>query len=90
MTELSNKKPAASLSEPLGGAATLGAQVQSPTKPVRLWAILGGAILALQLYVWIRWVSGPYFTPVPKGPSDPPTLMKVILTVWTTVIFQRP
>ena len=36
--------------------------------------------------MWIKWVSGPFFTPVPKGPSDPPTLMKVILTVWTTVI----
>jgi hypothetical protein len=83
---LSNKENAPSVTESLGGAASLGAQVQSPTKPVRLWAILGGAILALQLYVWIRWISGPYFTPIPKGPSDPPTLMKVILTVWTTVI----
>ena len=76
----------ASITESLGGTANLGSQVQSPTKPVRLWAAAGAAILALQLYVWIKWVSGPFFTPVPKGPSDPPTLMKVIITVWTTVI----
>src|SRR5689334_2760858 len=57
-------------------AASLGAQAQSPTKPVRIWAVIGGAILVFQLYVWIRWISGPYFERVPAGPSDPPTLMK--------------
>ena len=53
----------------------------SPTvRPVRIWAIVGGAILGFQLYVWIRWITGPDFERVPSGPSDPPTFMKAILT----------
>src|SRR4029077_7377978 len=40
---------------------------------------VGGAVLAFQIYVWIRWVSGPYFERVPAGPTELPTLMKVAL-----------
>ncbi|HEY9312482.1 spirocyclase AveC family protein [Williamsia sp.] len=64
----------------------LGAQVTPKGKPVQIWAILGGALLVLQLYVWIRWISGPYFERVPTGPTDPPTLMKTVLTVYTAGI----
>src|SRR6516165_8849995 len=86
MTELSNKKTAPHITESLGKAGSLGAQTQSTVKPVRIWAVIGGAILAFQLYVWIRWISGPNFVRVPQGPSDPPMLMKAILTTWTAVI----
>lgn len=81
MTELSDKKTAPSITEPLGGAAELGAQVQSTVKPVRIWAAIGGALLVLQVYVWIRWITGPYFARVPSGPSDPPMYMKAFLTM---------
>jgi hypothetical protein len=81
MTELSDKKTAPSITKPLGGAAELGAQVQSTVKPVRIWAAIGGALLVLQVYVWIRWVTGPYFVRVPSGPSDPPMYMKAFLTM---------
>ena len=47
---------------------------------------LGGVILAFQLYVWTRWVSGPNFERVPAGPTEPPTFMKAILFTWTGVI----
>ena len=66
VSDLSNKK-APAVTEPLGGAATLGAEVQSKVKPVTIWATIGGALLALQLYVWIRWITGPYFERVPAG-----------------------
>ena len=76
---LSDKKNAA-VTESLGGRPNLGSQRSVPDQAR---AAVGrppvAAILAFQLYVWIRWVSGPFFVPVPKGPSDPPTLMKVIL-----------
>ncbi len=85
MTDLSSKNKAPSVTEPLG-AARLGAQAQSAVKPVQIWAVIGGAILALQLYVWIRWVSGPYFQRVPVGPTDPPTYMKLLLTANTFVL----
>ena len=57
----------------------LNAPVQSRVKPVTVWAAVGGALLLLQLYVWIRWVTGPYFERVPSGPGDPPMYMKVPL-----------
>jgi MoxR-like ATPase len=55
-------------------------------RPVAAWAWAGALILGLQLYVWGLWITGPNFVRVPPGPSDPPTFMKVILSVWTGVI----
>jgi hypothetical protein len=68
------------VTESLSGVDELGVRGQD-SKPVKIWAFFGGALLILQLYVWIRWVSGPYFVRVPSGPTDPPTFMKVMLTV---------
>lgn len=86
MTELSDKKRAPLVATSRGEPPSLGVQAQSKSRPVRIWAVVGGAILAFQLYVWIRWITGPYFVRVPTGPSDPPMFMKVILTTWTAVI----
>ena len=86
MSELSEKKSTPFVTESLDRVAGLGTRPESASKPVRAWAIAGGAILAFQLYVWIRWMTGPYFKRVPAGPSDPPTLMKVVLLTWTAVI----
>src|SRR5262249_49969168 len=85
MSELPSKK-ASTVTESLGGTATLGGDVASQVKPVKIWAAIGGALLLLQLYVWIRWITGPYFTRVPAGPSDPPTYMKVMLTANAVVM----
>jgi len=74
MSDLSNKKPI--VTEPLGGVKEIGAQVNTAVKPVTIWAALGGALLILQLYVWARWITGPYFERVPSGPTDPPMYMK--------------
>ncbi len=81
----SRKKPV--LTESLSDA-TLGAQPQKKITPVRVWATVGGLILAFQLYVWGKWVTGPpHFERVPAGPpTDPPTFMKAILFTWTAVI----
>jgi hypothetical protein len=86
MTELSSSKSAPVVTESLGDVASLGTKAAPKSKPVRIWAIAGGAILAFQLYVWIRWIAGPNFERVPPGPSDPPTFMKAILFTWTAVI----
>jgi hypothetical protein len=77
VSDLSSRKAAV---EPLSRVADLGAETRPPSHRVQIWATFGGALLILQLYVWIRWVSGPYFVRVPAGPSDPPTFMKVVLT----------
>ena len=84
---LSDNKNVPTVTEPLGGAAALGADVQPKVKPVQIWAFVGGAILVLQLYVWIRWITGPYFERVPAGPSDPPMFMKVPLMANAIVLW---
>ena len=88
MSESSSGKSAPPVTEPPNAA---DGQAR-PTGRVALWAVVGGAVLLLQLYVWIRWVTGPYFERVPAGPSDPPTYMKVVLTanmllMWVLVPF---
>jgi hypothetical protein len=87
MSELSAKKTAPTVTESLGGAASLGAEVQPSANRVRIWAVVGGAILLLQLYVWTRWITGPYFERVPAGPSDPPMYMKVPLMANAIVLW---
>ena len=85
MSDLSNKKPA--VTESLGGTAELGAQVQPKGKPVQIWATLGAVILALTLYVWISWITGPYFERVPAGPNDPPLHMKIPMIANAVVLW---
>jgi len=48
-------------------------------RPVLWWASFGGLWLTFMAAVLISWVSGPYFEPVPVGPTDPPVYMKVFL-----------
>lgn len=77
MSELLNKG-APVVTESIGATADLDA-VHAKVKPVQIWSAIGGALLLLQLYVWIRWITGPYFQQAPSGPSDPPMYMKVVL-----------
>lgn len=74
------------MTESLDRAAGLAADVDTKVKPVTVWATIGGALLVLQLYVWIRWITGPYFTRVPSGPTDPPMYMKALLTTNAVVM----
>lgn len=87
MTDVSDRTSAPIVTESLGAAAELSAQVQSRVKPVQIWAAIGGGLLVLQLYVWTRWITGPYFQRVPSGPSDPPMYMKVPLMVNAIVLW---
>ena len=77
---------ASNVIEPLGGTTELKSKVDTKVKPVQIWAALGGALLVLQLYVWIRWITGPYFQRVPGGPTDPPMYMKAFLTTNSVVV----
>lgn len=75
MSDLPSTNVAVSVTEPPSRGT--GPDEQVPR--VKIWAAAGGALLTLQLYVWIRWITGPYFARVPSGPSDPPMYMKVPL-----------
>jgi hypothetical protein len=55
------------------------------TQAVQVWATIGGLGLAFILFVWGKWVTGPYFTPVPVGPSQPPAWMHTLHVVWQWV-----
>ena len=60
-----------------------GAELSAPgtPKPVQWWAALGAGFLALQFYVFARWIaSGPERTPT--GPTPVPEWMKVALRAW--------
>lgn len=49
------------------------------TQPVVYWAVLGALTLAFILFVWGKWITGPYFEPVVVGPIGPPTWMKIAI-----------
>ncbi len=81
MSELSNQsKP--TITESLSSAGIPGEAGRPASSRVKFLAVIGGAILLLQIYVWIRWITGPYFTPVDPGPTEPPTFMKIALIMW--------
>jgi hypothetical protein len=61
-------------------AATRGraeAVERPPFVAATIWAWVGAAFVVLVAYVMIRWVTGPYFRPVPAGANVPPTWMKI-------------
>ncbi|WP_082135677.1 spirocyclase AveC family protein [Mycobacterium sp. EPa45] len=81
MSDVSRAKRSTTVVEPARPAVGALGDAQRPSSAaVKVWATVGGVLLVLQLYVWIRWVTGPYFVRVPAGPSDPPAYMKIFLT----------
>jgi hypothetical protein len=68
----------------LDRTAPVQAEAEPPGKPVKVWALLGGVILAFQIFIWAKWITGPNFKRVPTGATNPPTAMKV--TIWTFLI----
>ena len=77
----------ATVTAPLGAAVDVAAPPNRSSNTVRIWACIGGALLALTLYVWISWITGPYFQRVPSGPSEPPMYMKIPLTANAVVLW---
>lgn len=46
---------------------------------MKWWAALGALVVVFEIVILARWVSGPLFEPVPVGPSEVPTYMKVAI-----------
>ena len=67
--------------------AEVGAEVAAHGAVATDLGGFGGVLLLLQLYVWIRWVTGPYFERVPSGPSEPPLYMKIPLMANAIVLW---
>lgn len=48
-----------------------------PSVVGKVWAGVGAMFVVFILYLLIRWVTGPYFTNVPPGPTPAPSGLKV-------------
>jgi hypothetical protein len=59
--------------------ASPSAAVPRTTAPVKFFALIGCLLWTFEIYVLIRWLTGPFFTPVESGPDSPPTLMKAAI-----------
>jgi Spirocyclase AveC-like len=46
------------------------------TSPVKIWAFIGAVIVAFEIYIWVDWITGPYFKRVEPGPTPLPGWMK--------------
>src|SRR5258708_28653939 len=44
--------------------------------PVKVWAAIGGLVLAFEAFVMVKWITGPNFTPVHTGVTPVPGWMK--------------
>jgi hypothetical protein len=64
--------------------ATVAPAAES-TPAIKLWATVGVGFTALQAYVLIRWVTGPYFKRVRPGPDELPGWMKTTINVYTVL-----
>ncbi|MHB8693107.1 MAG: spirocyclase AveC family protein [Solirubrobacteraceae bacterium] len=51
------------------------------TPAVMWWATIGALCLAFEIYVMVKWVTGPYFHSVSSGPDVPPIWMRVGMIV---------
>jgi hypothetical protein len=52
------------------------------TPPIKLWATAGTLILAFEVYILVRWITGPYATRVAPGPTPEPGWMRIGEAAW--------
>src|SRR6516165_9293232 len=52
------------------------------TPPIKWWALGGALVLAFEVFVLARWVTGPYFKSVPAGPTAEPEWMRTVQDIW--------
>lgn len=66
-------------------AGVAPAEAAATTKPVKWWAFLGAAILALQISVLTAWVISGNAKPTPKGPTPIPHSHIVLARMWEAI-----
>jgi Spirocyclase AveC-like len=67
---------------PTPTSAPEAAYHREKTPPVVYWAWLGGAVIALQAYLYISWIASSDFKRVPSGPTPVPGWMKTVGVSW--------
>jgi hypothetical protein len=63
------------------GADRAMAVEERKLRPILAWALVGAMFLALQVYVYTKWITGPNFGETNTGPDAVPQYMKVLITV---------
>lgn len=56
--------------------------VARTTRPVKFFALVGCTMWAFQIFVLIKWVTGPFFHQVDPGPTPLATSMKVAIVTY--------
>jgi hypothetical protein len=67
-------------------AAEVSAVDTKRTPAIKVWATVGALMLLFEAYVYIRWITGPFFKRVPAGPTPLPGWMKAELVGWEVVM----
>ena len=55
------------------------------TRPVKFWALVGGLIWSYQIYILLKWVTGPFFHEVKPGPTPLPGAMKIAIVTYLVI-----
>jgi Spirocyclase AveC-like len=55
------------------------------TRPVKFWSLVGGLIWAVQIFILLKWVAGPYFHQVKPGPTPVPSAMKLAIVIYLAI-----
>src|SRR5437870_3688170 len=78
------RRPMAAVSAPIRELTTRApsAVEARTTRPVKFFALLGCAIWAFQVFVLVKWVTGPYFHRVDPGPTPLPSAMKIAIVTY--------
>ena len=80
-TSIYEDEPAARSDVALASVRTV-APGEAGTPPIKVVAFFGALTLGFIAYVWIRWITGPYFKRVEPGPTHAPGWMTTTFVVW--------
>lgn len=71
---------------PLGAVPERSLGSSERVAPVTVWAAIGALFMALNVYVLVKWITGPNFVEVGTGPDRPPAWMRTVLDVSQVVL----
>jgi hypothetical protein len=55
------------------------------TRPVKFWALVGALIWSFQIYILLKWVTGPFFHQVQPGRTPVPSAMKIAIVTYLVI-----
>jgi hypothetical protein len=65
-----------------GGRAHPATRESRPGRPIVWWALVGGAVLLLEIYVFAHWILSGKATPTSTGSTPVPSWMSIVAHTW--------